>query len=288
MIFVDCASNPAHPIGNINQSTLMKKQLLLLLVCISTVCVFTACESYNTQTTSGQDYLSKYPTPTGEGTSADVDQEVREVANVEPTLRFPARIGLAKLFNGKITNLSAEEVEAWTKAREELGSEFGEFVPVSALIAESVYTAPPSRERGGAMESRASEIIRKVRLGSARQHLDVVLIYEVFSETNTTSLATSVADWTIIGGYFVPSKEIKTVGYANALLMDVRSGYPYGTASASLTDEGLSTTWGNSDKVRNLSDKNQIATVVKLVPEVEKMMRELMEKLGGPSENPES
>jgi len=38
------------------------------------------------------------------------------------------------------------------------------------------------------------DLIRKIRLGAARQHLDVVLIYELFSETKTAPLATAVVN----------------------------------------------------------------------------------------------
>ena len=104
---------------------------------------FIGCQSHSVQTTSGRQYLNKYEgldRPSGK--SASIDEEVREIANVEPTLRFPARIGLAKLYNGRISNLTAEEVEGWEKAKEEMGAEFGEFIPVSSMIAELAYTAP--------------------------------------------------------------------------------------------------------------------------------------------------
>ncbi len=254
-----------------------KRIILLLLIGLFAFLALTGCESYTTQTTSGSDYLSSYPTSMGQA-SADIDAQVREIANIEPTLNFPARIGLAKLYNGKITNLSPEEVEAWNKARGELGPEYGAFVPISSLIAESVYTPPVQNYRGQSF-SNASELIKKVRLGSARQHLDVALIYEVFSESKTTTLASSVADWTTIGGYLIPSKEIETTGYANALLIDVRTGYPYGTASASLSKDELGTTWGNRDQLRDLKDRNQIATALKLVPEVKKMVQDLKAEL---------
>lgn len=194
---------------------------------------------------------------------------------MEPDLRFPARIGLVKLYNGRISNLSAEEIEEWSNAKERLGGGFGEFIPVSSLIAESVYTAPQTPSR----QSQARELMRKVRLASARQHLDVTLIYEVFSSSKQTKLATSVADWTIVGAYFVPSKSIETTGFANALLMDVRTGYPYGTASASLSADDLASTFDRRDKLRNLKDRNQIETALQLVPEVESMMRDLMKEL---------
>ena len=55
---------------------------------------------------------------------ANLDENIREVAKVEPSLQFPACIGLIKLYNGKITNLTAEEIEAWNQAKRELGEDF--------------------------------------------------------------------------------------------------------------------------------------------------------------------
>ena len=242
------------------------------------------CQSHTVQTTSGREYLSSYA-PTNQ-TEAKIDgeeelfpstdREVREVANIEPSLHFPARIGLAKLYNGKITNLTAEEVQGWNQAKEELGSEFGEFVPVSSMIAELVYADRPKVKDN---LNRTSEIFRKIRLGSARQHLHYVIIYEVFSKTKTTKLASSVANWTIVGGYFIPSREIETTGYANALLLDVRTAYPYGTASSSLNANEISAWFNDRDKARNLADKNQVSTVIKLIPEVQEMIKKLMQEL---------
>ena len=257
---------------------IMKKTIIRLSLLATLALATIGCQSHSIQTTSGREYLNKYEEldlPNGEAGS--IEEEVREIANIEPTLRFPARIGLAKLYNGRITNLTAEEVEGWNKAKEEMGSKFGEFVPVSSMIAELAYKAP-SRQKGEYFV-KPSEVFRKVRLGAARQHLDYVLLYEVFSETKTTKLASSVANWTIIGGYFIPSRKIETTGHCNALLLDVRSGYPYGTASASLTANEFSAWLLDNDKERNLQDKNQIATALKLIPEARKMMENLMKNL---------
>ena len=179
-----------------------------------------------------------------------------------------------KLFNGRITNLSPDEVEAWEDARRTMDSKFGEFIPVSPMP-KMVYTP---RNTNSKSKIKSSEIFRKIRLGAARQHLDHVLVYEVFSETKTTKLASSVANWTIVGGYFVPSREIETTGFANALLIDVRNGYPYGAASA-LNATELSASQTYRDRARNLSDINQIATVIKLIPEVQKYDGKTNEKI---------
>jgi hypothetical protein len=248
------------------------KNILRTILLLSTALLFAGCDT--TQTTSGKDYISKYEPASAFASNSRIDHEVREIASVEPILRFPARIGLAKIHNGQISNLSEAEAEAWTEATSELGSAFGEFIPVSPLIAEMVYTKS-SNVKG----QNAAEVVRKIRLGSARQHLDAVLIYEVFSKTDQKTLPTAVANWTIIGAYIVPSKESKTVGYANALLVDVRNGYPYGTADARATEIDLSTMVNQYSNKRRQGNEAQVAAALNLVPEVVTMFEKLQKEL---------
>lgn len=221
-----------------------------------------------TQTTSGRDYLSQYESaPTG--SASNIDAEVRAIASVEPLLRFPARIGLAKVYNGQICNLTETEATAWTQAHTQLGDQFGEFVPVSPLVAEMVYT--PS--------SNPQDVVRKIRLGAARQHLDAVVIYEVFAETSEQTLPSAVANWTIIGAYFVPSEQSESVGYANALLIDVRNGYPYGTATATASKEDLHTAVTHYSRRQQQQNDAQVAAAVNLIPEVVKVFKTLQVEL---------
>ena len=253
----------------------MKNRTILIGLLIILSLVSIGCQSHSVQMTSGKKYISDYSqVEVKEANKTSTDKEVKLVAEIEPSLRFPARIGLVKIYNGKITNLSLEEVESWTKVKEEMGEKFGDFIPVSSMIAEMVYS---SQNRNTKRHGNPVEIFRKVRLGAARQHLDYVLVYEVFSSTKTTKLASSIANWTIIGGYLIPSRQIKTTGHANALLLDVRTGYPYGTATATLNANEISAWFNNRDKARNLADKNQISTVIKLIPEVQQMMKKLMQ-----------
>ncbi|MGB0743511.1 MAG: hypothetical protein ACPGSB_03195 [Opitutales bacterium] len=249
------------------------RQITLSIAVTLTACILIGCEN-NTQTTSGKDYISKYEPATPTGSGSTIDEEVREIASVEPILRFPARIGLAKIYNGQIANLSELEAKAWNEATEKLGSSFGEFLPVSPLIAEMVY-----KPNANNTKLNATEVVRKIRLGAARQHLDAVLIYEVFSQTDDKTLPTAVAVWTIIGAYIVPSEESTSVGYANALLVDVRNGYPYGTASASATETDLSTMVNSYGNKRRQGDKAQVAAALNLVPEVVTMFENLQREL---------
>ena len=252
----------------------MKNRTIQIGIIITLTIVSIGCQSHSVQITSGKKYLSNYAHyDTPETNASDLNEEIKSIARVEPSIHFPSRIGLVKLFNGRISNLTADEIEAWEKSRNSMGSQFGEFIPVSPMIAEMVYIP---RNTNSKSKVKSTEVFRKIRLGAARQHLDHVLVYEVFSETKTTKLASSVANWTIVGGYFVPSREIETTGFANALLIDVRNGYPHGTASATLKATEFSASQNYRDKSRNLNDMNQIATVIKLIPEVQQMMEKLM------------
>ena len=71
-----------------------------------------------------------------------------------------------------------------------------------------------------------------IRLAGARQHLDAVLIYEVDATADSKNNPLSLADWTIIGAFVLPSQDVKAQGVAQAILLDVRNGYHYGSVQA--------------------------------------------------------
>ena len=141
----------------------MKNRTILIGLLIILSLVSIGCQSHSVQMTSGKKYISDYSqVEVKEANKTSTDKEVKLVAEIEPSLRFPARIGLVKIYNGKITNLSPEEVESWIKVKEEMGEKFGDFIPVSSMIAEMVYS---SQNRNTKRHGNPVEIFRKVRLG---------------------------------------------------------------------------------------------------------------------------
>ena len=76
-----------------------------------------------TQTTSGGNFIAARPewaarfASSGSAGAAKppggIDRAVYEAANAEPLLRFPARIGLARIQGGALTTILAEEGDAW-------------------------------------------------------------------------------------------------------------------------------------------------------------------------------
>ena len=236
--------------------------------------VLSGC-GYDIQTTSGADYLSAY-SASGLAEETAIDKEVRDVAAVEPTLRFPARIGLARIDNGEMSAIPAEEAEAWVAAAQRLGPTFGTFVPVNRLVAEMV--APRTGYRDASIH-RLTHVVEKIRLGAARQHLDAVLIYQTHYTADATDNVLSIADWTIVGAFLLPGQSIEATAFASALLVDVRNGYPYGIADAAVDRDTLSTTYGRRSISADLGERARTEAALALVENVEQMMLDLKQEL---------
>jgi len=99
------------------------------------------CGCANTvQTSSGRGYLAArpdwVPPASVAGQAVSVDRAVYEAASAEPLLRFPARLGLARLQLGSLRAVPSAEADYWLALAKDLGPSFGEFVPISPLIAD--------------------------------------------------------------------------------------------------------------------------------------------------------
>ena len=231
-----------------------------------------ACE-HSIQTTSGSDYLSRYADTATSGRLGEVDADVRRTASFEPTLAFPARIGLARLEYGRLTAIPADEGAIWQAAALELGPRYGEFVPLSPLIAEMVSEP---RARG---ETAATSAIANIRRGAARQHLDYVIAYEVGTTTRNKANALSLADLTIIGMFVLPSRTLEVEASASAIMLDVRSGYPYATLTAHAEKSGVSRVVSNWSTRLDYADTATERAVANLAGEVELALKGLSERL---------
>ncbi|MGF1629263.1 MAG: hypothetical protein ACFCUT_07315 [Kiloniellaceae bacterium] len=238
-----------------------------------------AC-GHQVQTTSGSQYLAAYaPTGPQSQMAGTIDADIAAVADVEPQLRFPARLGLARIENGTLTPVPHAEAEAWQALAERLGSGYGTFLPVSPLIAalaadEKAPRIP--RDSFRSYQRSLTEVVRAVRRGAARQHLDAVLIYEPFGKSEETSNPLAITKIALIG-FFLPTEDIEAEGSAQAVLVDVRNGYTYGTAAAIAEKPAYRlASSGNTHAARRAAEgEAQTRAVANLTGEVEAMLREL-------------
>lgn len=255
----------------------MKSPKLLLAAVVGAL-LLTACE-HSVQTTSGSDYLARYDssyTPVAGGGS-EIDADVRRIAAVEPDLRFPARIGLARIENGRLVGIPGDEGYIWQELAEALGPEYGQFAPVSPLIASMVAERGEVSERGYAINP-TRDVIANIRRGAARQHLDYVFVYEVGSSRRGKANAISLADLTVIGMFVLPSRTVEVDASASGILLDVRNGYPYATATAHAEKGGLARAVSEYSRRQELADTAEELAVLNLSGDVKLAMEKLAEE----------
>jgi hypothetical protein len=247
--------------------------------CIVTAAVIlTGCSSHSIQTTSGKDYLERHnissPTQTtsnpGSNNATSFDEALRQVASIEPTLTFPARIGIAKMGpGGSLLPLHPEELEAWSATASNLGTDYGSIMPINPLIFDQALSE--ATELG--IERTTG--LQKVRLAAARQHLDAVIAFETQGQATRETNVLAVSDLTIIGAYVLPSRKIEGQGYAAGVILDPISGYPYGQIEAAAEDSAHAT-WVNSrTKEADLEQVAAINASVALAKETEKAFQGL-------------
>lgn len=215
-----------------------------------TLLAATACTP-SVQTTSGAAYLAQTPI---------ADPAIRAAASVEPNLRFPARIGIARVVNGQLTLAPPEEAAIFADftARH---ADMGEWVPVSPLV-------------DGMMAHDARlPVTDRLRRTAARQHLDYLLVYELGARSRGTGdTPFALADVTLIGGALLPTRETRATGLGAAAFLDVRNGYPYGTTSATEDLSGLARSFGTHRAEQRLQDRATRKVARALLPQVEQML----------------
>ena len=197
-----------------------------------------------------------------------IDAEIAKATGVEPHLRFPAKIGVARIVNGTLTLPSPEKVDLFAGLAERHQA-LGGFEAVSPLIAGMLTDEAGYR-------NDTVNVVRSIRLGAARQHLDYVLIYEAGARSRQSDTPFALADITLIGAALLPTRSIRVTGIGQALFLDVRNGYACGNAQAMTDLSGLATSFGAGRQRDTLRDKAAIKVTAALIPEIEAMLAKLL------------
>ena len=195
----------------------MKYPLILISALLLAGC------SVDYQTTSGAAYLAQ----------GEIDDpDLRRAAAYEPTLHFPARIGVVKLVYGQISTTPSTERAAFAKTLEKVPG------PLSHL-------GPLDAEMFGLNTNRWNRLDQNdIRQLAASRHLDYVLIIAYNPSQNT----------------------------AEALFMDVRSGYPYASAETAAQGHGSRNFWGGPLRNQSRIDASTLRLARKLAPEIAVMI----------------
>ena len=247
-----------------------------------------AC-STSVQTSSGEDYLARAEpalAASADGTALgapDADA-FRAAASVEPLLRFPARLGIARIEGGRLTPIPDAEMAHWAALAEQTGGAYGEMVPLNLLVTamavpeDQLGALDGTRRSPGLMGARRA--IEAMRIGAARQHMDALLVYEVFGTDDARANPLAVGDLTLLGAFILPGRHVDAMGHAEAVLIDVRNAYPYLTASETVTKEALSAAVGRRARGEKLKAAAQAQAVGDLTATLPPALAQLAVELG--------
>ncbi|MEM9011597.1 MAG: hypothetical protein AAGE18_10250 [Pseudomonadota bacterium] len=229
--------------------------------------LLTACGP-TVQTTSGAAYLDQR---TATGAPVTVDPEIAEIAAIEPNLTFPARIGVARVVGRQLTVVPPEEAALFADFAEK-NQAYGVFVPVSPLVAALIE---PRRERtaDGRIVTEARNVLHHVRQAAARQHLDAVLIYELTTRGDVRTRAYSASSGFISGAFLAPGNpSTEAEALVGAILLDVRNGYPYGTATKRRDLSDLTGPYSSRSRQVALEEAEILAMLTDLLADVDTML----------------
>ncbi len=240
---------------------------LRTLVLAGATLFMAACE-HNIQTTSGAQYLKGYSDSPAYSALDKTNTDIYQIAAIEPDLKFPARIGIARIgqgpdrYSGKqLTSVPGDEADIWAELVEREGHRYGEFIPLSPFVTAMVSSNTDKNNVVGSL-------INNIRRGAARQHLDYVLVYEVTHRDDRRKNGLGFADATVLGLFLIPNRKVEVDTIATAILLDVRNGYPYMTASSFAEHKSTTTLSGSNSKKEKLADKGRLESIRNLSVDV--------------------
>jgi hypothetical protein len=172
----------------------------------------------------------------------------------QPMLRLPARIGIARIAARRHSVIPAREAGPWSVLAGRLGPRFGRFIQITPLSA----AASGGHEAG---------LVAHIRAAARQQAIAAILIYHVKSSGLTQTAVV------------LPSSRLDAQAVATAVLIDARTGFVYGTTSA--TARATDYTWASrrGEASALLRARMEAAAVAKMTVEVQAMAEEIRGKL---------
>lgn len=211
---------------------------------------------------------ASYTTP-GAGVSvgnlSQADADIGEILKRQPAATFPARLAVARIQasgyysrnngncygTGQYCVLTTRDIET-EKDFERLSK--------TAMVADM------------AMMSRMIlpaklESTKELRRAAASLKTDLLLVYSVDTGFNIEN--TDIGPLAMLSLGFLPTKKARVTSTASAAIYDVRTGFLYGVAEATTTEEQRGTFWSSSEAVDNARVKAEAEAFKKLVGELE-------------------
>jgi len=197
---------------------------------------------------------------------ARADTDIAEMMKVEPAAPFPARIAVARL----------QASGYYSRSNSCYGS--GQFCVVTSrdIEPESTYeqlAKLPLVEAVGPMNRMLIPAkltsMKDLRISAATLKADLLLVYSLDTAFHVEDTDIGPLGFITLG--FLPTKKAQVTATASAAIFDVRTGFVYGVAESSATEEQRGTFWSSSEAVDNARKTAETEAFQKLTGEVSKL-----------------
>jgi len=121
--------------------------------------------------------------------------------------------------------------------------------------------------------------IKDLRLAAASLKTDLLLVYSI--DTRFRVESTEIGPLGLISLGFLPNKKAHVTTTASVALFDVRTGYVYGVAEATASEQQRATFWSSEDAVENARLKTETDAFQKMLGEFEVLWKGIVEQHAG-------
>jgi hypothetical protein len=212
---------------------------------------------------------ANYRTP-GAGVSPQVlakaDGDIAEVMKREPTAVFPARVAIARIEaagyqtrgaqcygTGRMCLVTAREVESDQ-----------DLARIASLP--MVAAAAPL---GRLLLPEALNSTKDLRLAAASMKADLLLVYSI--DTRFEVESTSIGPLQLVSLGLLPTEKAHVFATASAALFDVRTGFVYGVAESTATEEQRANLWSTAEAVDDSRLRAEAQAFRSMLSEFEKL-----------------
>jgi hypothetical protein len=202
---------------------------------------------------------------------AGTDTDIAELLKVEPAAVFPARIAVARVQasgyhsrsntcygTGRYCVVTTRDIEP------EASFERLSKMPLVGGVALMNRVLLSSKLKSA----------KDLRQAAATLKTDLLLVYSLDTSFNIEN--TDVGPLALISLGFLPTKKARVTATASAAVFDVRTGFVYGVAEASTTEEQRGTLWSSSEAVDGARQRAEADAYQKLLGEIDKFWADIL------------
>ena len=219
---------------------------------------------------------STYQTPGGGvALGAIAETDIAEAFQREPSVRFPAQMAVARVAGagywsrsnrgygtGAFSILTTRDIETEASLARLAG------MPRVAAVAPISRLLVPAQ----------LESTRDLRTAAAQLRADVLLIYTI--DTRFRTETTELGPLQTIALGFLPSKKAVVTSTCAFMIVDVRTGFVYGTGETTASEDQRSNVWGTEGAIEEARLKAERRAFEDGLGEIESLWRGVVARYG--------